>query len=88
MLKEKRKVSFGGYTEKIMNPCSSKFQYFTMLKLGKKINRISTQWKGRSSINVKFAVKTQCKIATVPEVKGVSANGGDMCREISCIGYT
>jgi len=88
MLKAKRKITFGGCTEKIMNPCSSKFQYFTMLKLGKKINRISTQWKGRSSINAKFAVKTQCKIATVPEVKGVSANGGDMCREISCIGYT
>ena len=70
------------------NSAASSLVHFTMLKLGKKINRISTQWKGRSSINAKFAVKTQCKIATVPEVKGVSANGGDMCREISCIGYT
>ena len=85
MLKEKRKISFGGYTEKIMNPCSSKFQYFTMLKLGKKINRISTQWKGRSSINAKFAVKTQHKIATVPEVKAIGANGADMHSETSCI---
>ena len=68
------------------NSAASSLVHFTMLKLGKKINRISTQWKGRSSINVKFAVKTQCKIAIVPEVKAVSANEGDMYREISCIG--
>ena len=68
------------------NSAASSLVHFTMLKLGKKINRNSTQWKGRSSINAKFAVKTQCKIAIVPEVKAVSANEGYMYREISCIG--
>ena len=37
--------------------------------------------KWRSFINAKFAVKSQCKVATVPEVKVAGANGGDVYSE-------